>query len=127
MKIGKQKENKFLSSKSVAVIGSPTCSGQSKKGTELGPEAIRKTDLFDKITEAGWHIFDDGDIDLSGAPTSSNPTVHGMKRSSECGYASQQLHKKLVPHLQAGRFVLNLGGDHSTACGSISAVLKVSF
>jgi len=117
-------KNPFLSKPpTISVVGSPVCAGQPNKGTDLGPQALRNTNLFEKLEQIGWKVKDDGDIEYD---TFENdpPTKWGMKRSRLCGAANKALAEKMYPLLKAGHFCLNLGGDHSTAAGSLAAVLK---
>mmetsp|Transcript_936 Transcript_936/g.1505 ORF Transcript_936/g.1505 Transcript_936/m.1505 type:complete len:362 (-) Transcript_936:44-1129(-) len=116
--------NKFLSDPAtVAVVGSTICSGQPNKGTELGPAALRSTDMFEKLRIVGWDIKDQGDVQYE-TVEKDEPTKWGMKRSRLCGGANKALAEMMYPLLKDGNFCLNLGGDHSTAAGSLAAVLK---
>jgi len=117
-------KNQFLAKPpTVAVVGSTVCAGQPNKGTELGPAALRNTNMFEALKQIGWNVVDDGDIEYENI-SDDPPSKWGMKRSRLCGAANKALAEKLYPHLKKGCFGLNLGGDHSTATGSLAAVLK---
>jgi len=106
----------------VSVIGAPVKEGQGRDGIENGPRAIRETGLFARIEEIGWELHDAGDISYE--KTNDPPTAAGSKRAPTCGRASQALFTKSGEELAKGNFLLTLGGDHSVAIGSVSAVLK---
>ena len=108
----------------MSVVGSTVCAGQPNKGTELGPAALRNTNMFESLKQTGWKVVDEGDIEYENI-TDDPPSKWGMKRSRLCGQANKALAEKLYPLLKKGHFGLNLGGDHSTAAGSLAAVLKV--
>jgi arginase len=117
--------NRFLADPpTLSIIGSPVSAGQAKSGTELGPAALRGTNLVGEIMNTGWKVVDQGDIEY---PTFEEdpPSKWGMQRSRLCAAANKALAEKMYPALKKGHFCLNLGGDHSTAVGSLAAVLKV--
>ena len=81
--------------------------------------------MFEKLRIVGWDIKDQGDVQYE-TVEKDEPTKWGMKRSRLCGGANKALAEMMYPLLKDGNFCLNLGGDHSTAAGSLAAVLKVN-
>jgi len=111
----------------VSVIGVPTNSGQPKHGTEKGPALMRggKQTLEERVRSLGWHVRDEGDIEVDGVTETPDPVSnYGMKRSRTNALVNKLLHEKVYQNAREGRFVLTLGGDHSIAIGSISGMLR---
>eukprot|EP01095_Lingulamoeba_sp_RSL-Kostka_P002864 TRINITY_DN13788_c0_g1_i1.p1 TRINITY_DN13788_c0_g1~~TRINITY_DN13788_c0_g1_i1.p1 ORF type:complete len:378 (+),score=129.24 TRINITY_DN13788_c0_g1_i1:189-1322(+) len=111
---------------SLSVVGAPINTGQPKKGVEKAPDLFRKeTNLFQDIARAGWNVVDRGNI----VPSKINPeddpvTEGGLKNSRRCADENKQLHDKVYEAAKDGHFVLNLGGDHSMAAGTVSGLIR---
>lgn len=111
---------------SVAVVGAPFWNGQSKFGTELGPDALRAFGLLNKLTaihpsnviDLGNLHFGPDDANLQLPLSWPSDTTYNkdayllaqmVKRLSSC--VSSCIDSQYLP--------LVLGGDHSIAVGSV--------
>lgn len=110
----------------VAIIGVPLDLGQSRRGTDMGPSAIRYARLEQALTSIGHQVEDLGDVS-----TPVLESLRGGDRSRRGGMAYIEpilavctaLAAKLSS-LPTGTFPLVLGGDHSIALGSVNGVAR---
>lgn len=119
-------KNEFLGdTRRVSVVSANVNAGQSKAGVEQGPDAIIAQDHFsERILDAGWEVKKTGNLEYD-VVADDQATPYGMLRPRTCGAANKALHERMLSFNEAD-FGLVLGGDHSIAIGSISAMLKVT-
>lgn len=106
----------------VGVIGVPTDVGASQIGARMGPGALRVAGLCDALAGLGLIIHDAGDLRGPTNPRAS--AVDGWRHLREVAAWNEAVHDATWAQLQAGRLPIVLGGDHSLAIGSISAVAR---
>jgi len=109
-------------SKSVALIGAPTDIGAGTRGASMGPEALRVAGLRAMLESQGAAVADLGN--LYGPANPELPSVGGFRHLAEVTAWNQAVHDAVHEQLARGRLPLLLGGDHSLAIGSISAVAR---
>jgi arginase len=107
---------------SVSMIGAPTDIGASTRGTSMGPEALRVAGLRDTLQGQGLEVRDCGN--LRGPHNPCLPPVDGYRHLAEVTEWNRLVHDAVHGELQAGHLPMLLGGDHSLAIGSISAVAR---
>ena len=110
----------MLSSKHVSLIGVPTDVGAGLRGARLGPEALRIAGLAEALQRRGIDVRDCGNLDGPANPW--QPPVAGYRHLSAVQAWNTTLHAATLAELSDGRLPILLGGDHSLAIGSISAV-----
>jgi arginase len=108
--------------KTASLIGAPTDVGASDRGASMGPEALRVAGLQAALTRHGVVVVDRGN--LSGPPNPRAPPVNGYRHLPEVYEWNRQIHDAVHEDLMLGRLPVLLGGDHSLAIGSISAVAR---
>ncbi len=106
----------------VSMIGAPTDIGASARGASMGPEALRVAGLRDTLQAQGLEVHDCGN--LRGPHNPGRPPVDGYRHLKEVTEWNQLVHDAVHAELQAGHLPILLGGDHSLAIGSISAVAR---
>lgn len=106
----------------VSLIGVPTDVGAGVRGASMGPEALRVAGLGRAIAAFGADVRDCGN--LSGPANPELPAVDGFRHLGEVAAWSRAVHAAVYAELAAGRVPVMLGGDHSLAIGSISAVAR---
>ncbi|MCJ7453462.1 MAG: arginase [Steroidobacteraceae bacterium] len=106
----------------VSMIGAPTDIGASARGASMGPEALRVAGLRDTLQGQGLEVHDYGN--LRGPHNPCLPPVDGYRHLAEVNEWNQLVHDAVLGELEAGRLPILLGGDHSLAIGSISAVAR---
>jgi len=110
----------------IAIVGVPMDLGQTRRGTDMGPSALRYARLEHTLSAIGHQVEDLGDV-----RTPVLESLRGGDRSRRGGLAyteairsvCQELASKLAA-LPPGTFPLVLGGDHSVALGSITGVAQ---
>lgn len=104
----------------VSLIGAPTDVGASRLGCRLGPQALRVAGLGPALAAFGCDVRDVGD--LSGPENPELPPVDGYRHLDEVTAWNRAVFEATAAELAEGRLPILLGGDHSLAIGSISAV-----
>jgi arginase len=106
----------------VALIGAPTDIGAGTRGASMGPEALRVAQLQAVLEAQGLQVHDRGN--LSGPPNPWQPPQDGYRHLHEVTEWNRLVHGAVFSELLGARLPILLGGDHSLAIGSISAVAK---
>ncbi|HGW4418559.1 TPA: arginase [Staphylococcus aureus] len=111
--------------KAIDIIGAPSTFGQRKLGVDLGPTAIRYAGLISRLKQLDLDVYDKGDIKV---PVVNIEKFHseqkGLRNYDEIIDVNQKLNKEVPASIENNRFPLVLGGDHSIAVGSVSAISK---
>jgi arginase len=111
-----------MSGRSVALIGAPTDVGAGARGASMGPEALRVAQLWAVLQAQGLEVLDRGN--LNGPPNPWAAPEGGYRHLPEVTAWNQLVHEAVLAELIGGRLPILLGGDHSLAIGSISAVAR---
>ena len=106
--------------RNIDIIGVQIDFGASQKGVAMGPLAIRYAGLKPDLRAMGYTVRDKGDI----IPPEDGMSLRNMIRFEQVNATNRQLYEAVTDTLSEGRFPLVLGGDHSVAAGSVSAVAK---
>ncbi len=104
----------------VELIGAPTDIGASVRGAGMGPDALRVADLPGTLARLGFQVVDAGN--LAGPATPWTAPSDGLRHLDEAVAWNRAVYDAVDAALGAGRLPLMMGGDHSLAIGSISAV-----
>jgi len=111
-----------LAPRGVSLIGAPTDIGAGTMGARMGPEALRVAGIAQAIAQFGIDVKDCGN--LLGPANPWLEAVNGFRHLPEVAQWNQTLHDAVYAELQQQRLPILLGGDHSLAIGSISAVAR---
>ena len=111
-----------LAPRAVSLIGVPTDIGAGTMGARMGPEALRVASIAQAIAQFGIDVKDCGN--LLGPANPWQEAVNGFRHLPEVVQWNQTLHDAVYAELQQQRLPILLGGDHSLAIGSISAVAR---
>lgn len=106
--------------RNIDIIGVQIDFGASEKGVAMGPLAIRYAGLKPDLRRMGYTVRDKGDI----IPPEDGMSLRNMIRFEQVNATNRQLYDEVTETLERGHFPLVLGGDHSIAAGSVSAVAK---
>jgi arginase len=104
------------------LIGVPTDIGASARGASMGPEALRVAGLSRRLEEYGLKVVDRGN--LAGPANPGAAPANGYRHLDEVVFWNRLVHDAVLAELRAGHLPVLLGGDHSLAVGSISAVAR---
>jgi arginase len=109
--------------KKIRVIGVPLDLGQSRRGVDMGPSAVRVAGLESKLESLGHVVEDAGNISvvLAEQKKSGDPNAKYLKEiTATCTKAAEMV----IKTLEQGKVPLMLGGDHSIAVGTVSGVAE---
>ncbi len=112
--------------KKVGIVGIPLGYGAGVKGSELGATALRLLDfrensLIGHIEELGFKVKDYGDVEII-KPDYSAKQRENPKYLNEMLASCENMAKVIKDILQEDTFPVILGGDHSIAAGTFSAI-----
>lgn len=105
----------------ISLIGVPLDFGQSRRGVDMGPSAIRYAGAVGRIESVGHRVRDEGNIQVSAVEPKKHSDSN-LKNLDEVIQATTELAKKVAEVVEAGRFPLVLGGDHSIAIGTLAGL-----
>lgn len=108
--------------KNISIIGVPMDLGQSRRGVDMGPSAMRYAGLIERLESLGYDIDDCGDVTIGRPEKPSN--VKGLKNLKAVSDASVILAETVQKEVKKNRFPLVLGGDHSIAIGTLAGVAQ---
>jgi arginase len=106
----------------IGLVGAPTDIGAGMRGASMGPEALRVAGIGSMLESLGLNVLDQGNLAGPGNPWL--PSQDGYRHLPEVVAWNALVHKAVYAELQAARLPILLGGDHSLAIGSISAVAR---
>lgn len=107
----------------IDIIGVPMDLGQSRRGVDMGPSAIRYANLREKLEGLGHVVEDKGNIEVPILETCL-VTEPKLKHIDCIVPIARRVAGAVAASLQRGRFPLVLGGDHSLALGSVRGAAK---
>ena len=112
-----------IDSKKIRIIGVPLDLGQSRRGVDMGPSAVRVAGLEGKLEALGYVVEDKGNVPVALAETKSagDPNAKYLKEIADTCAKEAEL---VIQTLEAGKIPLVLGGDHSIAAGTVSGVAE---
>ncbi len=110
---------------SVSILGVPLGFGAGKSGSELGVNAMRLSrvrgrTLSEHIRDLGYEVNDRGDVHI--LPPASVIEGQNPKNLDEMLAASDKIISSISQILTEGDFPVILGGDHSIAIPTFSAI-----
>ncbi len=105
----------------ISIVGVPLDYGQSRRGVDMGPSAIRYAGAVERLQALGHDVCDEGDIHVSAIENKPNPEER-LKNLDEVVEANEALARKVDEIVKEGRFPLVLGGDHSIAIGTLAGL-----
>lgn len=105
----------------ISLIGVPLDFGQSRRGVDMGPSAIRYAGAVGRIESIGHQVTDEGDVQVSTVERKKYSDSN-LKNLDEVIQATTELARKVAEVVEAGRFPLVLGGDHSIAIGTLAGL-----
>lgn len=106
--------------KNVRIIGVPMDLGQSHRGVDMGPSALRYAGLIGTLTRQGYQVEDHGDIQVVSHYTLRDTSL--VKRLPPIEKACEAVYIAGRKALEHNAIPIFLGGDHSIAIGSIGGI-----
>jgi len=112
-----------IDTKHIRIIGVPLDLGQSRRGVDMGPSAMRVAGLEAKLEALGYDVKDGGNVPVALAETKSEGDPHAKYLKEITDTCSKEA-ELVVKTLESGAIPIVLGGDHSIAMGTVSGVAE---
>jgi arginase len=107
--------------KKIRVIGVPLDLGQSRRGVDMGPSAVRVAGLEARLEAIGHVVEDAGNVAVA-IPEQKKEGDPRAKYIKEITATCTKHAELVLKTLEAGKTPVVLGGDHSVAAGTIAGV-----
>ena len=105
------------------ILGIPLDLGQSRRGVDMGPSAVRVAGLQARLQLLGHTVTDGGNVGVHQPETRRVGEEHSRyvhEIAETCGDAAQ----RVIKILEDGITPVILGGDHSLAVGTVSGIAE---
>jgi arginase len=113
----------FIVPRKIRVIGVPLDLGQSRRGVDMGPSAVRVAGLEARLEALGHVVEDAGNISVAIAEQKKEGDPHA-KYLKEITATCTRHAELVLKTLEAGKVPVVLGGDHSVAAGTVAGVAE---
>jgi arginase len=107
----------------IRVIGVPLDLGQSRRGVDMGPSAVRVAGLEARLEAIGHKVEDAGNIVVA-IPEQKKEGAASAKYLKEITATCTKAAELVLKTLEVGKVPMVLGGDHSIAAGTVSGVAE---
>jgi len=111
----------FKPEKTVRIIGVPMDLGASRRGTDVGPSAMRVAGLGRAIRDMGYTLAREEDIMVPAMETRP-PEDSKARFKPQILSVCKELAGRVKELMDTGEFPLVIGGDHSIAMGTVAGV-----
>ncbi len=112
---------KNMNKLNISIIGVPTDYGQTRRGVDMGPSAIRYAGVVERLASIGHEVQDQGDIRVS--QKHANAAVdEKLLNLEEVVEVSTALANSVHEVVEQKKFPLVFGGDHSIAIGTLAGL-----
>jgi len=109
--------------KKIRILGVPLDLGQSRRGVDMGPSAVRVAGLEARLEALGHVVEDGGNIAVAIAEQKKSGDPHA-KYLKEITATCTKHAEAVFKTLESGKFPFVLGGDHSVAAGTMAGVAE---
>ena len=112
--------------KRIDILGIATAAGASVRGCGMGPEALRVAGLLEALVDLDHEIADHGDLRRFVPEISTNPSSWRLPEQRKADVLDLAARSSAAGYdiLNSENFPLFIGGDHSIAMGTLSAVSR---
>jgi arginase len=116
--------SKAYQPKKIRIVGIPMDYGGDRRGTDMGPSAIRVARLEEALETLGHQVVDGGNIQTPEPETRKllNPKARYVR---EIVTACEHLARRIERSLSRDELPICLGGDHSLAVGSVGGAARL--
>ncbi|GGH74419.1 arginase [Compostibacillus humi] len=107
--------------KKISILGVPMDLGQSRRGVDMGPSAIRYAGIVERLQRLGYTVQDLGNIAISEEKNNTSSeqnlnNLHAIVKTNEA------LASKVDEIVKNNEFPLVFGGDHSISIGTLAGI-----
>ncbi len=110
--------------KNISIIGVPMDLGQTRRGVEMGPSAIRYAGVVQRLSNLGYDVEDLGNVVIAEPNQNQVEREDRLKNLTQVAVGNLRLAAMIDTEVENGRFPLIIGGDHSIAIGSLAGISK---
>ncbi|NDJ87196.1 MAG: arginase, partial [Chloroflexi bacterium] len=110
------------------IFGVPMDLGQTRRGVDMGPSAVRYAGLQERLETLGYEVHDGGNIEVAQVEeikdrdeTQSVPEEHA-RCLPEVSHVCERVYQHTVASVDAHERVIFIGGDHSISIGTVAGV-----
>ncbi len=107
----------------IHIIGVPMDLGQSRRGVDMGPSALRYAGLGQALARLGHRVVDQGNLPVP-VPEAENEDSPRARHLRAVAAVCESVYRAARAARAAEGFTLFLGGDHSIAIGTVAAVAE---
>lgn len=108
----------------LSIIGMPMDYGQTKRGVDLGPKAIRYAGVVERLKKLFDEVEDLGDLSISNTSDDSNVQIPNLRNVHIIVENANKLAMSVDKIVKKRSFPLILGGDHSISIGTLAGLAK---
>jgi arginase len=112
-----------ITPKKIRVIGVPLDLGQSRRGVDMGPSAVRVAGLEARLEAIGHVVEDGGNVPVAIPEQKKEGHAHA-KYLKEITATCTKHAELVLKTLEGGKVPIALGGDHSVAVGTVAGVAE---
>lgn len=94
--------------------------GASRRGVDMGPRAVRYTDLRDRLAALGHDVEDAGNVPVPFREDAARGAQRGARYLGAITDVCADVAARTKQALDDGRMPIVLGGDHSLSAGSVA-------
>ncbi len=109
-------------SRTVHIIGVPMDLGQSRRGVDMGPYALRYAGLGKALVALGYHVIDGGNLPVPGPEEEEEDVDIHAHHLKAVAATAEEIYRRARACREENAFILFLGGDHSISIGTVAAV-----
>lgn len=109
----------------VSIIGAPLDLGQTRRGVDMGPSAIRYAGLEERLTEIGLTVSDQGNV-VAPEPEALALVDERARYLPQILEACAELANLVAEAVRKGARPLVLGGDHAIAIGTLAGLASAA-
>jgi len=107
----------------VGLLGVPLDLGSNRRGTDMGPSAIRYARLQEELEQIGLVVSDAGNVPTPLAECSPAGSVR-VRYADAIARVAAEVDREVSGLLEAECLPVILGGDHSLSLGTVAAVAR---
>lgn len=108
----------------ISIIGVPMDLGQSRRGVDMGPSAIRYAGILETLQQLDYDVFDEGDLVIPSREEREGLKDTNLHNLEQIVHVNEKLAQIVDEKISKGYIPLILGGDHSISIGSIAGIAK---
>src|ERR1700716_1848613 len=112
-----------ITPRKIRVIGVPLDLGQSRRGVDMGPSAVRVAGLEARLEALGHEVEDGGNVAVAIPEQKKEGDTHAKYLKEITATCTKHAGRVIKP-LKGGKIPMTLGGDHSVAAGTVAGVAE---